>query len=80
MPEAVMGTFLLTMLLILCLPTDQEQMAFYGLFLSSGYTQFAKLLLLGSCFAVFLMSYDQLHKELYYLLSGIPLQTRHSWF
>ncbi|MBA4750027.1 MAG: NADH-quinone oxidoreductase subunit NuoN [Alphaproteobacteria bacterium] len=63
MPEAVMGTFLLTMLLILCLPTDQEQMAFYGLFLSSGYTQFAKLLLLGSCFAVFLMSYDQLHKE-----------------
>ena len=23
---------------------------------------------------------QKLHKELYYLLSGIPLQTRHSWF
>lgn len=63
MSELVIATFCLCLLLILPEMFGNERSAFYGMFLANTYTQLAKILILGSAFLVFLMSFRHLERE-----------------
>lgn len=62
-PIAAILSLIIALGLVLWVNVSQEQTAFYGLFLANGFTQFAKILMIGACICVYLMSFRQLERE-----------------